>query len=299
MSRPVSHWLLLFALVAMWGSAFLLIKVAVAEIGPSTVVAGRLLLAALVLIVVVILSGRSIPWSGRSLFFYFAIAVAGNCLPFWLITWGEQEVGAGLAGVLMAIMPLTTLVLAHFFVEGERLNRIKFLGFLIGFLGIVILVGPDALREWQGTGTAFRAQLAIIAAAVCYAANTIIARKRPRADPLVSAAGTLIAGSLLMTPLALATESPWQVDLTGTAALAVLILGLVSTALATVTFFKVIDLAGPTFLSLINYLIPVWALFGAITFLDEQAEWSAFLALALILAGIALAETLGRRQVKA
>ena len=275
----------------MWGSSFLLIKIAVAELTPSAVVAGRLVIAAIVLAVAVALGRRPIPRSPSPYLYFLALAIVGNCLPFWLIAWGEQFVGAGVAGVLMAIMPLTTLLLAHWMVAGERFDAPRVAGFVLGFLGVVVLVGPDALMELRGEGTALWAQVAILGAAICYAVNTIIARQRPKTDPLVAAAGTLIAASLVMVPIAAMSEPVQDIQLGTMAAVAVLALGLISTALATVTFFKLIDLAGPTFLSLINYLIPLWALLGSVLFLGEEAEWRAVLALVLILSGVALAES--------
>lgn len=291
MGRPLSHWLLLFALVAMWGSSFLLIKVAVADLSPTLVVAGRLLIAALVLLAAAILTGRRLPRSPRHYGYFAMLALVGNCLPFWLIAWGEQHVGAGVAGILMAVMPLTTLLLARWTVVGERLTPSRTAGFLLGFLGVGILVGPDALSELRGAGTVFWAQAAMLAASICYALNTIVARHRPRTDPLVAATGTLIAASMIMVPVAALTEDLWAVDLSSSALTTVILLGLVSTALATITFFKLIDIAGPTFLSLINYLIPLWALLGSILILGETADWRALVALALILTGVALAES--------
>lgn len=296
MLRPLAHWLLLLALVAMWGSAFLLIKVAVASLGPSTVVAGRLVVGAAALLVVVYATGRRLPRASRHWAYFSILAVTGNCLPFWLIAWGEQSVGAGLAGILMAIMPLSTLMLAHFFVAGERMNPKKVLGFGLGFLGIVLLVGPDAAGELKGSGTVFWAEMAMLAAAVSYAGNSVLSRNRPRADPIVAAAATLLVGSIIMTPVALLTEQPLHGGVAAGPILAVVVLGLFCTALATVTFFKIIDLAGPTFLSLINYLIPLWALLGSMVFLGEKTTFRTLIALAFILAGVALAETLGRRS---
>jgi len=295
-SRPTWHWLLLLGQVAMWGSAFLLIKLAVAGMGPATVVALRLLIATVVLLTIVLASGRRLPLTRAHLGYFAAIAVTGNCLPFWLIAWSEQWVGAGLAGILMAIMPLSTLALAHLFVEGERTNPVQVVGFALGFAGIVVLVGPDAVAEVRGTGSSvFWAEAALLGAAICYAASTVLARKRPPAEPLVAAAGIMLAGALIMAPVAWFTEAPGAIDPTGTPAVAVLVLGTVCTALAGVTFLRIVDVAGPTFLSLINYLIPVWALLGSMVFLHERAEPRALVALGLILAGIGLAETLGRR----
>jgi drug/metabolite transporter (DMT)-like permease len=292
----LGHWLLLLALVAMWGSAFLLTKVAVSALPPEAVVAGRLVIAAAGLSGLLLVMGRRLPGARRLWLFFLAMAVLGNALPFWLIAWGQQRIDSGLAGILMAVMPLTTLVLAHFFVAGERLNRARSAGFVLGFLGIVVLMGPEALLELRSGGTALLSELAVLGGAVCYAVNTIVARRRPDSDPLSAAAGVMLLACAIMVPLALAGEPLAVADIPAAAALAVAVLGVVSTALATVVYFRLVSAAGPTFVSLINYLIPLWALLGGMVFLGERPEWTALAALALILSGIALSEARGRAQ---
>ncbi|MDX1541295.1 MAG: DMT family transporter, partial [Geminicoccaceae bacterium] len=176
MSRPLSHWLLLFALVAMWGSAFALTGIAVRGIDPLPLVAVRLLMAAILLSGLVVARGQRFPGSGRFWLFALLISLAGNCVPFTLISFGQIRVPSGLTGILMGIMPLATMVMAHFFVAGERLNTIKALGFLLGFSGLVVLIGPEALLQVQGMGSNLIYLLAILGGALCYATNTIIAR---------------------------------------------------------------------------------------------------------------------------
>jgi drug/metabolite transporter (DMT)-like permease len=293
--RPLLHWLLLFALVAMWGTSFLLTKVAVAAIAPLDLVAGRFVLGTAVLLALLIVTRRRLPAGGRLWLFIVAIALAGNCIPFWLISWGQQRIDSGLAGILMAIMPLTTVMLAHFLVAGERLNRFKAAGFLLGFLGIVILMGPAVLLELRGSGAVLLSQLAVLGGAVCYAVNTIIARHRPQSDALVAAAGVSLVACLIMTPVSVATGPPDLSAVPASALAALVALGVVSTALATVVFFKLIALAGPSFVSLINYLIPAWAVLAGMLVLGERPGWTAFAGLALILCGIGLAETMGRK----
>ncbi len=296
--RPLLHWLLLLALVAMWGTSFLLTKVAVAAIAPLDLVAGRFVLGTAVLLALLIVTRRRLPAGGRLWLFIVAIALVGNCIPFLLISWGQQRIDSGLAGILMAIMPLTTVMLAHFFVAGERLNRFKAAGFLLGFLGIVVLMGPAVLLELSGSGAVLLSQLSVLGGAVCYAVNTIIARHRPKSDALVAAAGVSLVACLIMAPVSAATGLPDLSTIPAPALMALAGLGVVSTALATVVYFKLIALAGPSFLSLINYLIPAWAVLAGMLVLGERPDWTAFAGLALILCGIALAETKGRKAAE-
>jgi drug/metabolite transporter (DMT)-like permease len=298
MSRPFSHWLLLFVLVAMWGSAFMRTGIAVRGFAPVTLATIRLTLAALLLAGLVLAGGRRFPGSPRFWLFSVAISLAGNCVPFCLISFGQQRVDSSLAGILMGIMPLTTMVLAHFFVHGERLNLAKASGFLIGFAGLLLLIGPQALLEVRGEGTELVYQLAILAGAVCYAINAILARHRPPADPLIAAAGVMLAGSLLMLPFG-GPAAPAALASASAAPFAALIaLTLIATALATVVFLKLVTVAGPSFTSFINYLIPVWALLMGVAFMGERPKPAVLLALALILGGIGLSERGHRRALR-
>ena len=298
MTRPLSHWLLLFALVAMWGSAFMMNDIAVRGFSPAALVAIRLVIAAALLGGMVLASGRRFPASRRFWLFGLAISLAGNCVPFWLISFGLQRIDSSLSGIMMGVMPLTTMVLAHFFVAGERLNLVKAAGFLLGFVGLVVLIGPSALLQLRGEGGDLWYQLATLAGAVCYAVNTIIARHRPPADPLVAAAGVMLVGSLVMLPIG-GPAAPAELAVVRAAPLmAMLALAVIGTGIATVVFLKLVTVAGPSFTSFINYLIPVWALMMGVVFLGERPGLGALLALALILSGIGLSELGNRRMIR-
>jgi drug/metabolite transporter (DMT)-like permease len=297
MSRPLGHWLLLLALVAMWGSAFMMTGIAVRGFTPTALVTARLAIAAPLLTALVLLRrGERFPAQRRFWVFSAALALAGNCVPFWLISFGQQRIDSGLAGILMGIMPLTTMALAHFFVRGERLNPIKAAGFVVGFGGLATLMGPEALLELRGQGTELLYQLAVLGGAVCYAINAILARHRPPADPLVASAGVMLAGSVMMLPIGAVPASAELILAPLTSLVAMLALSIVATAIATVVFLKLVTVAGPSFTSFINYLIPVWALLMGVVLLGEQPGTRVMVALALILSGIALSE-IGSRSL--
>ncbi len=297
--RPAGHWLMLMALVAMWGSSFVVNKVAVTALPPATVVAARLVIAAGVLAGLAIALRHGLPAERRVWRACAVMAVVGNALPFTLITWGQQRIDSGLAGILMAVMPLVTLILAHLFVAGERLTPRRVAGFLTGFAGIVVLIGPAALLELEAGGSALLAQLAVLSGAVCYAVNTILARRRPASEPLPTAAAVSIVGALLMVPPGLVGGGGALPAAAGVlpddplALAAVGYLGLIATALATVVYFRLVTAAGPSFLSYINYLIPLWAVGLGVVALDETPQASALAGLVLVLSGIALSEWRG------
>jgi drug/metabolite transporter (DMT)-like permease len=296
MSRPITHWLLLFALVAMWGSAFTMTGIAVRALSPSVMVSVRLVGGAILLTALVLVRDMRFPSQGRFWLFGLLLAIAGNCLPFWLISFGQQRVESGLAGILMGIMPLTTMVLAHFFVQGERLNAIKAAGFAVGFAGLVVLLGPTALLELEGQGGVLLYELAILGGAVCYAINAVLARHRPPADPQVAAAGVTLMGGLIMLPIGLPAAPAELAAAPAAPLLALAGLTVIATSIATVVFLKLVVIAGPSFTSFINYLIPVWAVVMGMVFLGERPGVEALIALVLILGGIGLSE-LGRPRL--
>ena len=291
MKHQRQDWLYLFALVAIWGSAFMFTRIALASFPPATLVALRIVMGALTLLLVLpFLKSSRHEISFQLLLFFLIMAIVGNSMPFYLISWGQQYVSSGLAGVLMAIMPLATLFLAHFFLPNEPLSGRRLAGFVLGFMGIIVLLGPSALLEIKTTGITLIAQLAILGGALCYAAGTIIARLKPESDDILTSAAVLSVASILMLPTSLLYESPWIRTVTPAAAFAMLFLGVIATALATVIYFRLLRQAGATFLSQINYLIPLWALGMGVVFLNESIAWNSVLALIMILSGIALSQ---------
>jgi drug/metabolite transporter (DMT)-like permease len=264
-------------------------KLGLASVGPVTLVAARVAIAAAVLIAVIYARGMRLPGLGPVWAAYTVLGLLGNALPFFLITWGQQAVDSAVAGIIMAAMPLSTLVLAHFFVAGERMSAQRAGGFLIGFAGVVVLTLPAVTR---GGGTALYAlsQMAVLGGALCYSANSILARLLVKTDFLVAAAATLLVATIAVVPAALVLEQPWKLDPTPGSSAAVLWLGLGPTALATILYFRLISSAGPTFMSLVNYLSPAVAVFLGVALLSEEPGANAYAGLALILGGIALSQ---------
>ena len=289
------EWGLLLALVALWGSSFLLVRVSLDAFTPVAVTAGRLLIGAGVLLLLLMVTRRRVPWSASAWLFFAAMAIIGNALPFFLIAWGQREIPSGLTGILMAVMPLAVLLLAHFLVAGERLTRRRLAGFTLGFVGVLVLTGPDARAALIGREASFIAQLAVLGAALCYGIAVIIARRGPALHPVVtsgavlSIAGIVVGGFLLVGGVREGGSAAAHAAIGLGPALALLALGALSTGLATVVYFSLVARAGPTFLSLINYLIPVWAVVLGAVALGERLPTRAFAALALILAGVVLA----------
>ncbi len=297
--HPLNDWLYLLALALLWGTSFLFVKIAVRSIAPATLVAARFAIAAAVLSVAVRARGLRLPTSRRVWGHYLLMSLIGNSIPFTLIAWGQIEVDVGLAGILMGVMPLMTLLLAHFFVPGERMAPRMAGGFAVGFIGLVALFGPEALLELGGEASDLLSQVAIASAAICYAISTIIARRLATLDPLVSATTVMWVTCAIMVPVALWVDRPWNLAPSAESIASVVWLGLFATALATILYFRVIQTAGPTFLSLINYMIPVVALTAGAIVLDEDLVGTVLIGMALILTGLAISQLGSRTMGKA
>ena len=286
--RELSDWLSLLALTLMWGSSFLFTKIAVKALPVETVVTARLGIATLILLPLMIGLSRRAP-RGRRLWLYFVlIALVGNLLPFSLITWGQRAIDSGLAGILMAVMPLATLALAHLFVPGERLTRHRVGGFLLGFCGVVVLIGPEALLAIGGDHGPLLPMLAVLGGAFCYGVSAILARLRPTSDAVSTAAVVTALAALMSLPAGIGAGAVDIGALSVPVIGALLFLGLLSTALSLIIYFRLIQSAGPAFTSQLNYLIPLWAVGIGVLFLGEQPTLAHLGGLGLILGGILL-----------
>ena len=277
------NWLLLLALVLLWGTSFMFISISVETIDPLSVVFSRVLIGAILLTFMAYAKGLYLPFTRKAWLAFLVMGMIGNVLPFYLIAWGQLSINSGIAGMIMAIMPLMTMLLAHYFVEGEDLNRYKIIGFALGLGGITLLLGP----VFEGGGQAVFGGIAVFFAAVSYAANTILVRRFPKFNPIVGAAGVLIGASITMLPIWLIQAPPLTTQISNNSMLSVIWLGIGPTAIATLLLFAVIERAGPTFLATINYMIPVVAFFAGAYILSEPVELSSLFALAIILSGIA------------
>ncbi|MCC7046888.1 MAG: DMT family transporter [Alphaproteobacteria bacterium] len=274
---------LLCLLGAIWGGTFPAVKIAVMHLPATAVAAGRLLVAALFMGMIAWFAGHRPP-AGRDIWLkYLAVALIGNVAPFILIAHGQRGIDAGLAAILMASMPLVTLVLAHFFAQGEPLTLRHVAGVLMGLAGMLVLVGVDVL---EGLGGNVLAQIEVAGGALCYAVHTILARRIAGLPPLTNAACVLGASAALAVPLALliAPVEPPPLD----AVLAVLVAGTLGTGLGYTLYFHIVGNVGANFAALSNYLVPVAGVGWSALILAERPSLRALFALAMILGGIAV-----------
>jgi len=293
--RSSTAWVLLALLTACWASGFTFTAIALEGFAPQWVVVIRQFVATLTLIPLALAFGRVTPIPRAMWGWLIALAILGDMAPFYVISWGQQEVESGLASILVTTMPLMTLGLAHVFVPGERMTQRRLVGFIIGLSGVALIVGPEALINVGVSDIEIISQLAILLGAVMFAANAIIARNMPQMDVWMRALLVNGLSCIMAFPLALSlmpiSEAPSLNALPGWwPVFGVIGTGILASGLATVIYFRLIDEAGPTFMSITNYLVPPVALVAGIVLLNESPSLWALAGLVLILAGIAVAE---------
>jgi drug/metabolite transporter (DMT)-like permease len=281
MRRPI---VLLTVLALIWGASFMLIKIADRQLAPATLILGRLGSAALLLAVIAVIRlgpRETLDEIRRAWGWLVVVGLVNTAIPFWLLSWGETRIDSGLASIIQGAVPIFNALLAFAFFREERVGGLRLVGLAIGFVGVALLVGAQP----QGK---LLAALAVVAMALCYAIGTLIAGRYLRATPpLVVALASTAVSTVAALPAGIiqAPAEVWH----GETIVAVLVLGLVGTAIAYLLFFELIQRAGANYATLVTYLVPPIALaYGAI-FLNESFGPTAFAALALILVGVALA----------
>ncbi len=289
--RPpgTADFALLLLLALTWGSSFFFIKQAVETLPPLSLAVGRIAIGAAMLLIIASAKGQATPrglglW-GRMIF----LGVIGNSLPFFLIAWGEQYTPSNLAAILMATIPSFVIVLAHFFTHDEPLTLGKGLGAVLGFAGVVTLIGVDAL---QGLGDVVIGQIAILSGAFSYSLYGINAKRLPRLGSEMLVGMILLAGLMPLIPVWLIIDRPWSLAPDAGAWFSVAWLGLLSTGGGNLLFFLLLRRVGAGFGSFNNYLVPLMGVGWGFALAGERPSWNALAALVLILTGLAFARWL-------
>jgi drug/metabolite transporter (DMT)-like permease len=292
-----AEWSLLIILSILWGGSFFFSKVALAELPPFTVVLGRVSLAAIALNVILIVTGYRMPRSLSTWRSFMVMGTLNNLIPFSLIFWGQTQIASGLASILNATTPLWAVLLAHFFTTDEKLTLNRLSGVLLGLIGVVLIIGPAALRS---LGLNFLAQVAVMGAALSYALAGIYGKHFQGIPPLVTATGQVTSTTVVMIPLVLLVDQPWTLSMPTLRTWGALLgLALLSTAIAYGIYFRLLASAGATNLLLVTFLIPASALLLGRTFLDERLDPIHFLGMAVIGGGLAAIDGRPLKMLKA
>ena len=283
------NWLMVATLGLIWGSSFMVVEVALTGISPFWLAASRVTFGTLLTVLVWMISGRRFFLTEKTAWpSIVVIGVLSSALPFSLLSWGQTHVTSGFAGVSMASIALLVLPLSHFFVPGEQMTLRRTIGFLIGFAGVALLIGPEALAP-SGSDMELLGRVFCVCAASCYAVSSVIIRRLPPIDPLGLAAIPLIIGAITSLCFALTIEGTPPAISTNTLWI-ILYLGLVPTAGANLLRILTIRSAGPVFMSLTNYQVPLWSVILGIVILGEAPRQNLFLAMTLILIGLCLSQ---------
>jgi drug/metabolite transporter (DMT)-like permease len=281
------EWTMIITLSVLWGGSFFFVGVAVQELPTLSIVVIRVGLAAIILII--LMRARGIPFpTNKSIWSAFLVmGFLNNAVPFLLIVWGQSHIASGVASILNATTPLFAVVIAHALTSDEKLTPLRFIGVVMGIVGVAGMIGGEAVLA---LGTDVIAQVAILGAAISYSFAGIFGR-RFRAlgvSPIATATGQVTASSLMLLPVMLAIDQPWSLPMPGIdTILSLFALAGLSTALAYILYFKILETAGATNLMLVTFLVPISAILLGIGFLNEALEARHLFGIALIGAGLA------------
>ncbi len=296
-SMGTYEWLMLVVLSVLWGGSFFFVGIAVTELPPLTIVTLRVGLAAITLWSIALLMGYRPPKSPGVWLAFFGMGILNNVIPFVLIVWGQTQIASGLASVLNATTPFFTVIVAGLMLHDEKITWMKLVGVAIGFVGVLIMIGVPAVGE----GGNILAQVAVLIAALSYAFAGVYGRrfKSLAINPIVTAAGQVTVSTLILVPITLYIDRPLNLPALGLDTWAAIFgLSMLSTAMAYVLYFKILESAGATNLLLVTLLIPVSAILLGSLFLNESLEPVHFIGMALIATGLsAIDGRIWKRQI--
>jgi drug/metabolite transporter (DMT)-like permease len=275
------------ALILIWGSAFTMVGVGVRYISPIWLVADRLAVGAILVTAYMIFKGYRFPKITDERWIWYAVlGLTSSVIPFFLLGTGQKTVDSGLSAILVAGMPLMTIVMAHF-VTDEKLTILKLLGFVLGLFGIIILFLPDDLSA--SLVSDWKAQSLIVGAAFFYALTTVLAKIAPETPSTTAAAMMMVSAAFFGIIAAVFTgftEAVPPTDKTLLTLLMVLGLGVGSSGVATIMYLYVIDVAGTSVMASINYFVPVASVIFGVWLLHEPLTWRIFAAFGIIVLGV-------------
>ena len=280
--------ILLIVLATLWGASYTFIKIGVETIPPVTLIAGRTLIAATLLLTIARWRGLALPRDAVTWRRFLIQACLNSAIPFTLIAWGECSVDAGLATVLNSTAPIFTFLFTVAITQHEPVTARKLLGVASGIVGVCLIVGVEAL---SGLGQQHFQQLlapiAIVAATICYAGAAIFGKTFKDLDPMLPAAGSLICGAAIQCPISLVIDQPWALSPSQESILALIGLSVFSTALALVIYFRLVQTLGSVGVTSQAYLrVPIGVAIGMV-FLGETLTLPAWIGLACVVVGVA------------
>ena len=279
-------WLLIGILAILWGCAFFLIEVGLRSFPPITLVFIRVAFAVPPMLVAMRLMGLCLPSSAPEWGLLTVVGALNCALPFTLFFWGQQYLDSGYASILNATTPLWGVLTAHFLTRDEKATPARIIGVLTGMAGIIVMVGPAAMK---GLSNNLLAQIACVISTIFYSLAAIYGRRLSQTTltPMAVATGQTVTATILMIPIVLLVDQPWTMATPRLdATLAGLTLALLSTALAYTLYFRLIDRAGASNAQLVAFLMPILAVILGIAFLGEHLNEGQIIGAVLIAFGL-------------
>jgi len=279
-----SELALLLLLATLWGASYSFIKLGVATIPPITLIALRTLIAGVLLLMIMRWRGIQMPTDAATWRRFAFQAVLNSVIPWTLIAWGERTVDAGLATILNSAAPIFTFLFTALVTRHEAATARKLFGVTAGMAGICLIVG---VKAFDHAGEGLAAEIAIVAATICYACAAIFSRGFVGLHSMAPAAGSLLCGTVALIPLSLVFEQPWTLAPSTSSILALLGLAVFSTAAAFVIYFRLIQTLGSVGTTAQAYLrVPIGVALS-VMFLGEHLSPTAWIGLACVVAGVA------------
>ncbi len=283
MRNPKSlDYLLLTTLALIWASAFFNIKIATYSFGPITISFFRIFLGAIPVIILCLIKNIKIEAFSKDWLWFASIGFINLVIPFFLIAYGVQKVQSNLAAILMATTPLSATILAHFFTENEKFNWLKSVGIIIGFFGIVFLFSDKILINDENIFYA----LSILLGSTFYVIGGILTLRISNKRNENVTASILIWGSIIVLPVAIYFEQPWNLSPRLDSMIALLYLGVFPTGVAWLLRFNILKHNGLVFQSQVAYLIPIFGIILGYIFLNEIITPKVIVAVAAVVLGI-------------
>jgi drug/metabolite transporter (DMT)-like permease len=278
------HWTAFIILGGIWSASFLWIKLALDEIGPFTLVAFRVLFGVLFAGGAVFIQRKAWPRNWAGWFPFLLLGATSVAIPFFLITWGELSIDSAVASILNATVPLFTIVIAHLFLQDDKMTTQRVIGLLVSFIGVIILLSKDLTVGAHGSALG---QAAVILASIFYSASSVYARRKTGSAPgLVRGAAPLVSATLIMWLVAPTLETPFKIPQVPLTWIAVLWLGVLGSGLALILWYYLLHEIGPTRTGMVTYIFPLGGVILGVVFLNEQLSWQLAVGALLIILGI-------------
>ena len=282
----LKHWVVFILLGSIWSASFLWVKIALAEVGPLTLVAFRVGFGLLTGIAVTLLLRVPLPRGWKIWRVFMILGISNVAVPFFLITWGEQSIDSAVASILNATVPLFTIIIAQFFLQDDKLTLPKVLGLLIGFLGVVVLLSENIDPRGHNS---LAGQVAVIVASMSYAASYIYARRNTQeVRGEIRGVLPLLSAFLVVGAIAPVAEAPFRLPQLPVTWIGLLWLGVLGTGLAMIMQYYLVHEIGPTRATLVTYIFPLGGVVLGVIFLREPLTWQLAAGAALIISSIAV-----------